>query len=210
MKHIFTQHKVCAILRNISSEHLEDYAKALYNGGIRVFEVAFNSQNAGDQLRLLVHQFGGNAFIGAGTVTTKERCLAAKEAGAQFFLTPSVCRTTMDFCREKQIPLLPGVLTPSDVLTCLEYDYTVMKLFPAGAFPETYIKSLKGPFEETEYVAVGGVSAHNAGAYLKAGYLGVGIGSSLVPAEYIQKEQWEKIEDHVRKLIDGLREESVR
>ncbi|RKJ01760.1 bifunctional 4-hydroxy-2-oxoglutarate aldolase/2-dehydro-3-deoxy-phosphogluconate aldolase [bacterium D16-54] len=209
MKQIFAQHKVCAILRNISPEHLTEYAEALYNGGIRVFEVAFNTQNAGDQIRLLVHKFGGNALIGAGTVTTKERCLAAKEAGAQFFLTPSVCRITMDFCRKNQIPLLPGVLTPSDVLTCLEYDYKMMKLFPAGAFPENYIKSLKGPFEETEYVAVGGVSAQNAGSYLKAGYIGVGIGSSLVPAEYIQKEQWGKIEGHVRKLTDGLRAESV-
>lgn len=204
MKNMFTQHKVCAILRNISTEHLVNYTEALYNGGIRVFEVAFNSRDADEQIRLLSQKLGGKAFIGAGTVTTKERCLAAKKAGARFFLTPSVCRVTMEFCRQNQIPLLPGVLTPSDVLACLEYGYKVMKLFPAGAFPETYIKSLKGPFEETDYVAVGGVSARNAGACLKAGYIGVGIGSSLVPAEYIQMGQWERIEQHVRELTDGL------
>ncbi len=116
MKQIFAQHKVCAILRNISPEHLTEYAEALYNGGIRVFEVAFNTQNAGDQIRLLVHKFGGNALIGAGTVTTKERCLAAKEAGGTVFSDALCMQNHNGFLQEKSDSAASG---SSDSFGCI-------------------------------------------------------------------------------------------
>lgn len=200
MKELFKQYRICAILRNIPSDQLPDYGEALYQGGIRLFEVALNSESAREQIHMLRRKFGDRAWVGAGTVTTKERCLMAREAGAQFFLTPSVSKYTLEFCRENHILLLPGVMTPSDVASCLEYGYHVLKLFPAGAFPFTYIKNLKGPFDHTEYVAVGGVSLQNVGKYLEAGYIGAGIGNNLVPAEYIRDRQWEKVEKHIKNL----------
>lgn len=204
MKELFKQYRICAILRNIPSGCFLDYAEALYHGGIRLFEVALNSESAGEQIRMLREKFDGHAWVGAGTVTTKQRCLVAKEAGAQFFLTPSVSENTLKFCRENHLLLLPGVMTPSDVAFCLEYGYQALKLFPAGAFPLTYIKNLKGPFDNTEYVAVGGVSPQDIGKYFKAGYIGDGIGSNLAPAEYIRGRQWEKVEKHVKGLMAGI------
>lgn len=201
MKELFMQYRICAILRNIPQDRFLDYGEALYQGGIRLFEVALNSEAAGEQIRMLRRKFGNRAWVGAGTVTTKERCLAAREAGAQFFLTPSVNKSTLKFCRENDILLLPGVMTPSDVAVCLEYGYQVLKMFPAGAFPLTYIKNLKGPFDNTEYVAVGGVSPKNVGKYFEAGYIGAGIGSNLTPTEYIRERQWEKVEEHIKSLM---------
>lgn len=109
--------------------------------------------------------------MGAGTVTTPERCRIAMDSGAEFVLTPSVNRDTIEFCLKHAIRILPGVMTPTDVDVCLSYGLNIMKLFPAGDLPENYIKSLKGPFDGTEYVAVGGVNAGNIGTFLKEGSL---------------------------------------
>ena len=129
---------------------------------------------------------------------------AAREAGAQFFLTPSATTGTMEFCRRYDIPLLPGVLTPTDVAVCLEYGYTIMKLFPAGDMPPSYIKSLKGPFDGTEYVAVGGVDAGNIKTFLDNGFIGVGIGSNLIPKEYVKNDAWDKASEYVKGIVGSI------
>lgn len=204
MKNILEHNKICAIMRNVPLEKTLDYAEAVYNGGIRMFEVAMNSHDAVRQIEMMRRRFGDEAYVGAGTVITQARCEAARQAGAQFFLTPSATVGTMEFCRRYDIPLLPGVLTPTDVAVCLEYGYSIMKLFPAGDMPPSYIKSLKGPFDGTEYVAVGGVSVDNIGEFLAQGFIGVGIGSSLIPKEYVKNNEWEKASEHIRKIVEQV------
>lgn len=204
MKKILEHNKICAIMRNVPLEKTLDYAEAVYNGGIRMFEVAMNSHDAVRQIEMMRGRFGDEAYVGAGTVITQARCEAARQAGAQFFLTPSATVGTMEFCRRYDIPLLPGVLTPTDVAVCLEYGYSIMKLFPAGDMPPSYIKSLKGPFDGTEYVAVGGVSVDNIGDFLAQGFIGVGIGSSLIPKEYVKNNEWEKASEHIRKIVEQV------
>lgn len=204
MKKILEHNKICAIMRNVPLEKTLDYAEAVYNGGIGMFEVAMNSHDAVRQIEMMRRRFGDEAYVGAGTVITQARCEAAREAGAQFFLTPSATVGTMEFCRRYDIPLLPGVLTPTDVAVCLEYGYSIMKLFPAGDMPPSYIKSLKGPFDGTEYVAVGGVSVDNIGEFLAQGFIGVGIGSSLIPKEYVKNNEWEKASEHIRKIVEQV------
>ena len=201
MKHILEQNKICAIMRNVPLEKTLDYAQAVYDGGIRMFEIAMNSGNAVKQIEMMRERFDSKVFVGAGTVITQERCEAAWEAGAQFFLTPSATVVTMEFCRQYDIPLLPGVLTPTDVALCLEYGYNILKLFPAGDMPPSYIKSLKGPFDGTEYVAVGGVTADNIRDFLDHGFIGVGIGSNLVPKEYVKQNEWEKATEYIRGIV---------
>lgn len=200
MQKIIEENKICAIMRNIPFKITLDYAKSVFDGGVRMFEIAMNSSDAVKQIELLRRQFGDQAYVGAGTVTTKERCMAAEAAGAQFFLTPSVVTETLEYCITHNIPLLPGVMTPTDVSVCLEYGYSTMKLFPAGDLPDQYIRSLQGPFGGTEYVAVGGVSPDNISKYLDRGFIGVGIGSNLIPKEYIEGNQWDK----ARMYIEGV------
>lgn len=197
MRELFEKNHICAIMRNIPGEIALDYARAAYSGGIRMFEVAMNTADGPRQIELLRNGLGSDSYVGAGTVIDETRCRDAHAAGASFFLTPSVSVTTFEYCRKHQIPLLPGVLTPSDVGICLEYGYDVMKLFPAGEMPAGYIKSLKGPFDQTDYVAVGGVSPDNYRQYLAGGYIGVGIGSNLIPSEYIKNRMWREATEHI-------------
>ena len=96
------------------------------------------------------------------------------------------------------------MLTPTDVAVCLEYGYTIMKLFPAGDMPPSYIKSLKGPFDGTEYVAVGGVDAGNIKTFLDNGFIGVGIGSNLIPKEYVKNDAWDKASEYVKGIVGSI------
>lgn len=204
MKEILKDNKICAILRNVPLEKTVDYAKAVYNGGVRMFEIAMNSNDAVEQIKMLRDEFKDTAYIGAGTVITQERCEAANKAGAQFFLTPSTTEGTLRYCKEHNIKLLPGVMTPTDVAICLEYGYSVMKLFPACDLPKGYVKDLKGPFDELELVAVGGVNIENVKEYLNQGFIGVGIGSNLIRKEYQEKNRWKEASDEIRSLIDSI------
>jgi 2-dehydro-3-deoxyphosphogluconate aldolase/(4S)-4-hydroxy-2-oxoglutarate aldolase len=95
-------------------------------------------------------------------------------------------------------------MTPSDVELCVNHGFHVLKLFPAGDLPTGYIKSLKGPFDNTDYVAVGGVKADNIVNFLNSGFIGVGIGSNLVPKEIIDRKDWAAATAYITELIRSI------
>lgn len=206
MKQTILENPICAILRHVPDDLFEPYVKSIYQGGVHMFEVALNTKDAYNQIRRLRKIFGGDALVGAGTVISLERCKKAQDAGAQFFLTPSASQVTLEFCVKHSMPLLPGVMTPTDVATCLEYGFSTLKLFPAGNLQENYIKNLKGPFDETDYVAVGGVTQHNLHRFFRNGFIGVGMGSALVPNNLIEEQRWEHVSNHVAALLASVRE----
>ena len=129
-----------------------------------------------------------------------ERAKAAIEAGADFLLSPSTDEDVLAYCQKNHIAIMPGALTPSDVSKCVRYGFPVIKMFPAGDMPMGYIKSLKGPFDETEYVAIGGVKKENMAQFFNQGYLGVGIGSNIIPSDMIQRDAWEEASAYVAEL----------
>lgn len=204
METLFRTHKICAILRGIPLERTLDYAGAAFDGGIRIFEVALNSPDGYRQIALLRKQYDGQARIGAGTAITADKIRSARDAGAQFMLTPSALEDILALCRNEKIPLLPGVMTPSEVNLCIRYGFRTMKLFPAGDLPPRYIQSLKGPFDNTEYVAVGGITAQNITDFFGAGFLGVGIGSGLIPKAIVRAGDWNGARDHIARMVQKL------
>ncbi len=201
-KEIVTANPIIAILRNIESDLLLPYTESILEGGIGAVEIAANSEDAFRQIRLLKENFGSSVLIGAGTVINEERIQSSIDAGASFFLTPSVTEELLVHLHRLGLPVLPGVLSPSEVSLCLKYDMNIMKLFPAGELPLSYIRSLRGPFETAEFVAVGGVNAGNISSFFHAGFLGVGIGSSLVPKEKLISRDWKYIKEHIKQLVE--------
>ncbi|MFT4145041.1 MAG: bifunctional 4-hydroxy-2-oxoglutarate aldolase/2-dehydro-3-deoxy-phosphogluconate aldolase [Mobilitalea sp.] len=204
MQQIIKENPIISIIRQLPLEHTIDYAQAVYNGGIKAFEIASNSTDAIKQISLLRSHFGSTAIIGAGTVTTLERAEEAMEAGAQFLLTPSTNRSILEFAKKNNIPILPGVMTPTDVDICYNLGYKVFKLFPAATLPLNYIQSLKGPFDDTDYVAVGGVTASNISQFFQSGFIGVGIGSNLIPREYIEANNWSAATQYISELVTSI------
>ena len=157
MYEVFAQNPLLAILRNVPKEITLDYAGAILRGGVKVFEVALNSPDALEQITLLHKTYGSKCLVGAGTAISVECAQTALDAGAQFLLTPGTPPDVLAFCRDRDVMLLPGVLTPTDVAVSLQYGFQTMKLFPAGDMPRSYVKDLKGPYNDTHYIAIGGL-----------------------------------------------------
>lgn len=191
-------------MRNVPLEKTIAYAQAVVDGGVNCFEVALNSKDALKQISMLRAHFGKQALIGAGTAITVELAKNAIEAGAQFLLTPSTHEDVLAYCAKENIMFLPGALTPSDVATCLRYGFSTLKLFPAGSVQDNYVKSLKGPFDGTEYVAIGGVDTNNVQDFFRQGYLAVGLGSNLITKEMVASGDWEEAKKTVAALVSKV------
>lgn len=205
LRKVIAENPILAIMRNVPLEITLDYAKAIIDGGINFFEVALNSPNALEQISMLKKAYRDKAYIGAGTAITVQRAKAAVEAGAQFLLAPSTDPDVLEYCRDNNIPILPGALTPSDVTTCLSYGFNVIKLFPAGDMPKGYIKSLKGPLDNTDYVAIGGVNKDNLKEFFDQGYIGVGLGSNILPKEAVKNRDWAVASEYVKELLNTIK-----
>ena len=202
------ENPLLAIMRNVPVEKTIDYAQAIVNGGVRFFEVAMNSPDAARQISMLVDHFGADedVYIGAGTAITLDRVKAAVAAGAQFLLTPSSDRDVVLYCEENGLALMPGVMTPTDASFCIQHGFTTLKLFPAGDLSPGYVRSLKGPLDDTEYVAIGGVTPDNIGDFFRNGYIGVGLASAIMPKEYIADGRWDEGSKYVAGLLSRIEE----
>ncbi len=204
LEQIMQEHPVLGILRNIPLDKTIDYADAAIRGGVSFFEVALNSPCALQQIEMLRDKFGEQCLVGAGTAITPELCQQAIATGAQFLLTPGTPLDVLRYCRDHEIALLPGVLTPTDVAVSMEYGYHAMKLFPAGSMPLRYLKDLQGPFDKTQFMAIGGVNAENAADFLRAGYRSIGLASALMPKAAVAAGDWQTCENQVRKIVEQV------
>lgn len=202
MQKLFLKHPICAILRNVPLEATIPYAKAVIQGGVKLFEVALNSPDGFTQIEMLRQTFENEIIVGAGTVLSPKQARTAQAAGAQFILTPAVQQETLQYCCQNNLPILPGVMTPTDVAQCLSFGISTMKLFPADTLGKGYIKNLKGPFHTTHYVAVGGVTRDNLPEFFQQGFIGVGMGSALFPKTYMVNGQWEDASRWVANLVE--------
>jgi 2-dehydro-3-deoxyphosphogluconate aldolase/(4S)-4-hydroxy-2-oxoglutarate aldolase len=195
---------VLAILRGVSTDMLIDYVGAIKDGGVRFFEVALNTPDALVQIKMLKARFGDEIIVGAGTAITVKRAKAAVKAGADFLLAPSADEPVLKWCKRNGVAMLPGVLTPTDVSLSLKYGFDTLKLFPASDMPLSYVKSLKGPFDTTEYIAIGGISHTNASDFINAGCIGVGLGSNIAPKEAIKARDCKSITEAVKNLVSEV------
>ncbi|MBQ5959085.1 MAG: bifunctional 4-hydroxy-2-oxoglutarate aldolase/2-dehydro-3-deoxy-phosphogluconate aldolase [Firmicutes bacterium] len=204
---IVAENPLLGILRNVPTEQVIPYIEAAMRGGVRFFEVALNSKDALKQISMLREHFGDSCLIGGGTAITVPLCENAIAAGAQFLLTPGTPPDVFRYCADHDVILIPGVLSPTDVAVSFEYGYKTMKLFPAGSMPMRYVKDLKGPFDNAEFMAIGGVSPDNIADFLNAGCLGAGLGSALMPKEAAARGDWDTCTEYVRDLVSRIPEE---
>lgn len=191
LRKVVQEHPIIAIMRNVAKEDIIKYADTIYRGGISIFEVALNSKDALEEIKILRKRYDAKAYVGAGTVLSVADAKDAVKAGAQFLLSPSTDEKVLAYCAENDIAIMPGAMTPSEVALCLHYGFSIIKLFPAGFVMPGYAKSLKGPLEKADFIAIGGVSKDNAKQFLKEGYLGIGLGSNLISSTFRHNKEWE-------------------
>ncbi|MFG2172003.1 bifunctional 4-hydroxy-2-oxoglutarate aldolase/2-dehydro-3-deoxy-phosphogluconate aldolase [Streptomyces niveus] len=172
--------RLVAIVRGDDPDAALRTVLALVDEGIALVEVSLSGRDALDVIAQARAALGPGAPLGAGTVLTAADAHAVHRAGADFVVTPAVCEG-VTAARELGLPVLAGVMTPTEIVAALRAGACAVKIFPAAqAGGPAYLRALQGPFPDIPFVPVGGVDAAAARAYLDAGALAVGIGSPLV------------------------------
>lgn len=192
---------VIAILRRLPDAAIEPAVDALLQGGIEAIEVTLDAASALRTLAWLRKQFGDKLLIGAGTILTSEDVAAAVDAGAQYLLSPHLDVTLLERAAELGYPMVPGVLTPSEIMTAKLHGAKVLKLFPAGSHGSAYMKDLLGPFHGTAFIPTGGINGDNAAEFVRAGAFALGIGSSLVTRDDIENAAWSNVRTKAQQMV---------
>lgn len=175
------RHGIIAIVRgNFPLERLVRVAETLANSELPIVEVTLNSAGALDAIGKLRERLGDDALVGAGTVRTAAQLRQTLDAGAQFSVAPNFDIATVELAQAKRFLHVPGVFTPSEAQRAHVAGCRLLKLFPADAVGPRYLKALRAPLDDIEFVATGGVSTENIGRYRHAGAFAVGVGSALV------------------------------
>lgn len=172
--------RLIMVVRAPSADAARASIAAARSGGVRVIEVTFTVPDAASVIRELVADAG--VLVGAGTVLTLEQAETAIDAGARFLVSPGLDESIVRFAVERDVLVLPGILTASEVMRARALGVLALKLFPADSVGPAYLRALRGPFPELAIMPSGGVSAANAADWLAAGAIAVGMAGSLSPA----------------------------
>lgn len=205
------EYRITAILRGIEKEKICQVIDALYDGGIRLLEVTFNQNSTAKYeetpyaIRYAKEKYNGRMHVGAGTVMSVPDLLAAYEAGAEFILAPNVNLEVIQKAVEIGVAAIPGAMTPSEIATAYEAGAELVKLFPAGNLGLSYCKAVMAPINHVPMIAVGGIDDKNLRDFLKAGFVGAGIGSNLTDKGMIQNSDYEGIRTLAQKYMNVAR-----
>ena len=184
---------ICAIIRKLTPEQAIQTTAALIEGGVSVIEVAFNTAGAAQIITELKQTFGEKITIGAGTVLDSETARIAILAGANFILSPILNLDVLKICQKYNVLAIPGVYTPTEILSAWESGARMVKIFPAVTLGPTFIRQIKGPLEQLDIMAVGGINAENTAEFLQAGASCIGIGSEIAGQKLVETGGYQAI-----------------
>jgi len=194
------------VLRAESEEQALALASAIAAGGVTVLEVTMTVPGAIRVMRRLAEE-RPDILIGAGTVLDPETARMCILEGAQFVVSPALNVKTIEMCHRYGIAVLPGALTPTEIVTAWEAGADVVKIFPASALGGAkYLKSVKAPLPQVEMIPTGGVSLATAAEFLEAGAFALGVGADLVNLKAITEGKPESITENARKYLAIVRQ----
>lgn len=179
-----TRVPLVGILRRYPSDRLLNTVRAAIVAGLTAVEITMDSPDADIQIAevvALVDELGLEVVVGAGTVTEPELAQRAVEAGASFLVAPDLCAPVIEAAHSLGRPIIPGVLTPTEVAVARRLGCSVLKLFPAGPMGTGYLRALTGPFADVSFVVTGGIAAVDVSTWLDVGAIAVGLGRELFP-----------------------------
>jgi 2-dehydro-3-deoxyphosphogluconate aldolase / (4S)-4-hydroxy-2-oxoglutarate aldolase len=194
------------VLRAESVDKALALAEAIAAGGVTVLEITMTVPGAIQVMRRLAEQ-RPDILIGAGTVLDAETARMCILEGAQFVVSPALNLATIDMCHRYSIPVLPGALTPTEIVTAWEAGADVVKVFPCSALGGAkYLTALKGPLPHIDLIPTGGVSVATAAEFLAAGAFALGVGSDLVDAKAMAAGKPEVVTETARKYLQIVKE----
>ncbi len=188
------------VIREMDEEKLYSLGKTLAEGGLKVLEVTLMSDSALKVIKRL--SADKELIIGAGTILNQASAEKAMEAGAKFLVSPGLNEGAVVFARNNNIPFIPGVMTPTEIMQANSLGCEVIKIFPVSIVGGvSYLKNLKGPFPKLKVMASGGIGLDDVRDYMKEGTFCVGAGSQLTPKDAVKNEDWKKIRELAKEYV---------
>jgi 2-dehydro-3-deoxyphosphogluconate aldolase/(4S)-4-hydroxy-2-oxoglutarate aldolase len=195
---------VVAVIRLRDPGQLRAVVDALIAGGVKALEVTMTVPGAVELIRTLAPTLPDGFLLGAGTVLNASVAHAVIGAGAQFVISPVFRREVIAACHDHDVAAMPGCFTPTEILEAHDAGADIVKVFPATALGPQYIKDVRAPLPQVKLMPTGGVSAENAGDWIRAGAVAVAAGSAVLDAKAIESGRLEVITDNARRIVANV------
>ncbi|WP_085993397.1 bifunctional 4-hydroxy-2-oxoglutarate aldolase/2-dehydro-3-deoxy-phosphogluconate aldolase [Oceanobacillus senegalensis] len=201
------KNKIVAVIRKSNEENIVPILKALADGGVTNVEITAETPNVERVIETAVSQMGDEVNIGAGTVLDPETARTVIMAGAKFIVSPTLNVEALKLTNRYGILNIPGVMTPTEILSAYEHGAQMVKVFPADVVGPNYIKNILGPLPHVQAMVTGGITIDNMNEYLANGCFAVGIGSNLVNANQLKTEEdYTRLADRAKQYTSKLKE----
>lgn len=204
------ENKLIAIVRNVKREQLIPLAQAMYDGGIKLLEITYDSkgkitdEETARNIELLANKFDGKMYIGAGTVLNLKQVELTHNAGGRFIISPDTCVEVIHKTRDLNMVSIPGALTPTEMQLAHRSGADFVKIFPITGLGINYLKAIKAPLGHIKFLAVGGIDENNISDYLKAGACGFGIGSNIIDKELLKNNDYKSLTSLAKKYVSSI------
>ena len=195
---------VVAVIRLKDPARLRAAVDAMAAGGVRALEVTMTVPRAVEMIRELAPTLPDGFLLGAGTVIDADTARAVIDAGASFVVGPVFRPDVIAACHERDVPAMPGCFSPTEILTAYECGADIVKVFPATALGPQYVKDIRAPLPQLKLMPTGGVTLDNAGDWIRAGAVAVGVGSALVDTKAIEAGRFDVITDNARRVVASV------
>ena len=193
-----------AVIRGPSVDLTLKLVEALIAGGVLGIEITYTTPNAEEVVHRIDQEFSGEVLLGMGTLTEPDQPLAAKEAGAQFLVSPMIEETLINNMVSSGLTSMAGALTPTEIFTAYKKGIDVVKVFPGSVGGPKYLKAIKGPFPYIPLMPTGGVSLNNISEWFSVGAIAVGAGSALCPNQMVRNKEFKEITQIAKKFTSAV------
>jgi 2-dehydro-3-deoxyphosphogluconate aldolase/(4S)-4-hydroxy-2-oxoglutarate aldolase len=197
---------VVAVIRLREPELLQGVVDALMAGGVRALEVTMTVPRAVELIAGLAKTLPPEFVLGAGTVLDAGTARHVIEAGARFVVSPVFKPDVIAVCREQDVVSAPGCFTPTEILTAWEAGADVVKVFPATALGPGFFKDVLAPLPHVKLMPTGGVTKENAGEWIKAGAVALGVGTAMVEAKAVAERRFDVVTENARLFVNAVKQ----
>lgn len=202
---LIRQLAVVPVIRVSSYEHAICAVRGIMGGGINIAEVTLTVPNAVGIIKELTAHCGDDLLVGAGTVLDAESCREALQAGAEFIVSPVLDAEVVGVTRQHDKVCMPGALTPTEILAVWKAGADFVKIFPSNSVGgPAYLRSLKGPFPDIDFVVTGSVTAENVSQYLASGASAVGVGENVISRNALETNDSATISANARRFLEAI------
>jgi len=200
----FRKLPLLGILRGIEANMVEPLVDTVVSAGLKTIEITMNTAGATSLIQQMVKTADDRLVVGAGTVLTMEALYSALDAGATFIVLPVLVPDVVEYCAKNGIPVFPGAFTPQEIYRAWRAGATMVKVFPAGFLGAEYFREIKGPFNEIELLACGGVNADTIETFFTCQASAAAFGGSVFKKDWLERGDFSLIRKSIEILISKI------